>query len=223
MGGGGFGDEPENPLLEKYLLALAEKKNPRICFVGTASGDSESYIQKFYSAFTALGGIPSHIALTQTPPANLDNFLEAQDLIYVGGGNTANLIRIWKDTAFDIAVKKAYRNGLILTGLSAGMICWFEEGTTDSFGDLRAMNCLGILKGSASPHFDSEVERRPKLIELIRNDKISGGIALDDGVGALYLNENLKECVSSHRGLKAYHFADKTADESSVLVNYLGA
>jgi len=102
------------------------------------------------------------------------------------------------------------------------MICWFEEGTTDSFGGVDPIKCLGFLKGSASPHFDGEPDRRPKFIELIKSGRIKGGLALDDGAGAFFVNENFSECVSSRKKAGAYRFRTKTAKEERISVRYLG-
>jgi peptidase E len=132
------------------------------------------------------------------------------------------LLCLWQEWELDQVIRDAYRKGLILTGISAGMICWFEEGLTDSFGGIDPLECLGILKGSASPHFDNESKRRPKYISLIRSGRIRGGLALDDGVGALFSDEELVECVSSRRGAGAYRFESRTAKEEKIPVRYLG-
>lgn len=222
MGGGGFAMEPDNPLLDEYILSLANKANPKICFIGTASGDSEVYRDKFYAAYKKFNCTPQHLSLFKPHTRDLTGFIADQDIIHVGGGNTKNLLCLWKDWGLDMILKEAYKKGLILTGISAGMICWFEEATTDSYGGLDPIKCLGFLKGSASPHFDGEVERRPKLIELIQSSKLQGGIALDDGVGALYIDEKLAECVSSRKTASAYLFESNSAAELKLKVRYLG-
>jgi peptidase E len=150
------------------------------------------------------------------------SLLLEQDIVHVGGGNTHNLLCLWKDWGLDQALKKAYHQGLILTGISAGMICWFEQGTTDSYGGLDPIRCLGILKGSASPHFDGEPQRRPKYRKFIRSGKLKGGLALDDGAGALFINEKLAECVSSRKNAGAYLFESKTAEERICKIRFLG-
>jgi len=222
MGGGGFAMEPENPLLDQYILSLASKAKPKICFIGTASGDSEVYRDKFYAAYGSLDCTPQHLSLFKPHTRDFQSFLSEQDIVHVGGGNTKNLLCLWKEWGLDKVLKKSYEDGLILTGMSAGMICWFEEATTDSYGGLDPIECLGFLKGSASPHFDGEADRRPKLIELIQSSKLQGGLALDDGVGALFVDEKLKECVSSRQTANAYQFASRSAAETKLNVRYLG-
>lgn len=222
MGGGGFAMEPGNPLLDLHVLSLVDRPRPRICFIGTASGDSEWYVERFHAAYGALDCRPSHLSLFKPSTRDLAGFLAEQDVVHVGGGNTKNLLCLWRDWGLDAILRDAYARGLVLTGLSAGMICWFEHGTTDSFGGLDPLACLGWLPGSASPHFDGEPERRPAFVRLIREGAIPGGIGLDDGVGALYVNEELAECVSSRPRAGAWRFASATAEEEKLPVRYLG-
>jgi peptidase E len=222
IGGGGFALEPDNLLLDRFLLSLVDRPSPKICFLATASGDSDSYIDKFYTAYKTLQCSPKHLSLFKPQTRDLEDFISDQDIIHVGGGNTKNLLCLWKDWGLDQILKSAYRNGLVLTGTSAGMICWFEEGTTDSFGGMDPIKCMGLLKGSASPHFDSEPDRRPKFIEFIRSGRIKGGLALDDGAGALFENEKLSECVSSRRTAGAYRFKSRTGKEEKIPTRYLG-
>jgi len=120
MGGGGFVVEPTNLLLDRYILSLADKPCPKICFVGTASGDSDSYIEKFYTAYRTLNCTPKHLSLFKPLTLDLKGFILDQDIIYVGGGNTRNLLCFWKEWALDRIFKSAYRKGLVLTGISAG-------------------------------------------------------------------------------------------------------
>ena len=162
MGGGGFSMEPDNPLLDAYILGLAGAPRPRICFLPTASGDSDRYLADFYSAF-ARPAEASHLALFVRTVADLEAFLLDQDVIYVGGGNTANMLAIWRLHGVDRILRTAWERGVVLAGLSAGSICWFESGTTDSFGpDLAILDDgLGFLPGSHCPHYDGEALRRP--------------------------------------------------------------
>lgn len=225
MGGGGFAMEPENPLLDNYILSLSEKNKPKICFIGTATGDSEWYQDKFYSAYEKLECETTHLSLFKPTTRDFDSLVREQDIIHVGGGNTKNLLCLWREWGLDKAILGAYQDGeVVLTGMSAGMICWFEDGVTDSFGDkLDYLAGLGVLKGSACPHFDGEEDRRPTYTNMLKENGLKSGIALDDGVGALYLNEELKECVSSRENSKAYFFHEKTAKEESLAVKFLGA
>ncbi len=133
LGGGGFSMEPENSLLDKYILQQSMKKNPKICFLATASGDSENYISRFYHFFEKQDCQPSHLSLFNPSTRNIESFLLDKDIIYVGGGNTKNLLVLWKEWGLDTILKKAWEQGIILAGISAGSICWFEEGVTDSY------------------------------------------------------------------------------------------
>lgn len=214
MGGGGFAMEPDNLLLDRYLLSLAQVSSPRVCFIGTASGDSDRYLHNFYSAYKNLRCIPSHLSLFKPPTRDFASFLGDKDVIHVGGGNTKNLLLLWRAWGLDEALKGAYENGTVLSGMSAGMICWFESAVTDSYGGaLEPISGLGLLKGSACPHFDGETERRPAYTRLIREGRVDGGIALNDGVGALYLDEELSECVSSRGSEGAFLFSSSGTEE----------
>jgi dipeptidase E len=128
-----------------------------------------------------------------------------QDILYVGGGNTRNLLTLWKDWGLDNIIKKAYEKGIVLAGISAGSICWFEQGVTDSVpGKLSGLDCLGWLKGSNCPHYDGETQRRPSYHRLMKNKEIKAGIATDDGVAAHFIDDKLVEYVSSHPDKRAY-------------------
>ena len=199
MGGGGFSMEPENLSLDSFLLSLSKKDKPKICFIGTASGDAESYIERFYSSMKELNCETSHLALYRCPEGSLRDFVLDKDIFYVGGGNTRNLLALWKEWKLDIYLKEAYENGTILAGISAGSICWFEQGVTDSIpGKLSSLDCLGFLSGSNCPHYDGESERRSSFHSLLKNG-MKDGIACDDGVAAYYVNGELSEYVSSRQ------------------------
>jgi peptidase E len=133
MGGGGFSMEPDNPLLDDYILSLASTDRPRICFLPTASGDDPTYIVNFYTAFAGRADA-SHLPLFSRRGEDAQAFLLDQDVIYVGGGNTENMLAIWRVHGVDRALRAAWDAGIVLAGLSAGSLCWFETGTTDSFG-----------------------------------------------------------------------------------------
>lgn len=198
MGGGGFAGEPNNAALDKYILSLTSKTRPRVCFLPTASGDSRDYIERFYRRFKKLGTRESHLSLFQPLPKRPDNMLLAQDVIYVGGGNTRNMLVLWRDWGIDRILRRAYVQGTILAGISAGAICWFDQGLTDSNpGDYTALNALGWLRGSFCPHFDSEPRRKPIFRSLIKRGKLAAGYAVDDGVALHFVNGALKNVVSS--------------------------
>jgi dipeptidase E len=136
---------------------------------------------------------------------NPSEFLLEQDVIYVGGGNTANLLAIWRLHGIDKAMRRAWQSGVILCGVSAGMICWFESGVTDSFGSLRELvEGLAFLPGSACPHFDGEAQRRPTYHRLIREKKLPAGVAADDGAAIHYIDKRIHRCVASRPKARAY-------------------
>lgn len=146
LGGGGFSMEPDNPLLDAYILKQSGKPVPSICFVPTASGDSDQYTNRFYHFFEKMPCQPSHLSLFKPPARDIEGFIMEKDIIYVGGGCTKNLVALWKEWGLDALLKKAWNQGIILAGISAGSLCWFEEGVTDSFGDekLDPLKCLGF-------------------------------------------------------------------------------
>lgn len=224
LGGGGFSMEPENPLLDQYILHQSNKTNPKICFLATASGDSENYISRFYHFFEKQDCQPSHLSLFNPPTRNVESFLLDKDIIYVGGGNTKNLLVLWKEWGLDTILKKAWEQGIILAGISAGSICWFEEGVTDSYGDgLEPLKCLGFLEGSNCPHYDGESDRRPSYQQLISNKNIKPGFATDDGVAIHFINQEIHNIVSSRPNAKAYKvYDDEKVIEKELATNFLG-
>ncbi|MBL0388775.1 peptidase E [Tumebacillus sp. ITR2] len=208
MGGGGFSMEPDNLLLDEYVLAQSGKERPKVCFVPTASGDSIDYTERFYTSMNTLNCEPNHLSLFHHHPGTNDfeEYLLSQDVIYVGGGNTRNMIVLWKEWGIDKILRKAWEQGVVLAGLSAGSICWFEEGVTDSVipKQLHYMNCLGFLSGSNCPHYDGEADRRPTYHRQLREGLISPGLAADDGVGLHYIGTDLHQIISSRPEAKAY-------------------
>ncbi len=208
MGGGGFSMEPDNLKLDRYLLSLVDKETPKVCFIGTASGDAKEYIDRFYKSFSELNCETSHLALYRPPEGDLRDFVMEKDIFYVGGGNTRNLLVLWKEWGLDVLLREAYEKGAVLAGISAGSICWFEQGLTDSVtGKLLPLECLGFLSDSNCPHYDGEEERRPAYQSSIENGSMKNGVACDDGVAAHYINGNLDKFVSSRKNAKAYKVA----------------
>jgi dipeptidase E len=224
LGGGGFSMEPENPLLDRYILAQSDKSDPKVCFVPTASGDSDSYTTRFYDFFEKENCQPSHFSLFKPPTRDLEGFLLEKDIIYVGGGNTKNLLVLWKEWGLIPIFKKALEQGTILAGISAGSICWFEKGVTDSYGDgLETLECLGFLKGSNCPHYDGEAERRPAYHRFIESGKVGSGIAADDGAAVHYIDGAIHKIVSSRPDAKAYMvYFDGKVIEEELETKYLG-
>lgn len=225
MGGGGFSMEPENPLLDLYILRQADSRTPKVCFVPTASGDAENYISRFYNAFENHECSPSHLSLFRPPTRDLEDYVMDKDIIYVGGGNTKNLLALWKEWGLDAIMRKAWQDGKIMAGVSAGSICWFEEGLTDSFGSgLQPLKTLGFLKGSNCPHYDGEKDRRPSYQEFVGCGRMAAGYAADDGAALHYIDEQLIKAVSSRPEAKAYHVWESggKVQEETVETIYLG-
>lgn len=229
MGGGGFSMEPDNLLLDDHVLGLARarrgRERPSVCFLGTASGDSDGYFATFYAAF-ARRSDPTHLALFDRTVADLDAFLLDQDAVYVGGGNTANMLAIWRAHGLDRALRQAWEAGIVLSGLSAGANCWFESATTDSFGPLAALNDgLGFLPGSFSPHYDGEAARRPTFQRLIAEGVLPDGCAADDGAAFVFRGTELAEVVASRpnaRGYRVIRGPSGEAIETELPTRYLG-
>lgn len=212
-----------SPLLDDWLLSLTGKAAPRVCFVPTASGDSDTYIAKFYEAFTDGRCAPTHLSLFRRRPADLRAFVLAQDLLYVGGGNTLNMLAVWRAQGLDVVLREAWERGVVLCGLSAGSLCWYEAGVTDSFGPLAPLgDGLGFLPGSHCPHYDGEAERRPAYQRLVRSGELAPGIAADDGVALRYSGTALAEVVSSRPEARAWRL-DAEGNEEEVAPRYLGA
>ena len=189
--------------MHDYVLGLVGKERPKLLFVPTAAADSDEYIVWAHERFDSAAQL-THLKTFPWPPADLRELVLSQDAICVSGGNTANMLAIWRVHGIDSLMREAWENGIVLWGASAGMICWFEHGITDSFGpELDAMQCLGFLPGSACPHYDGEEMRRPRYRELVEGG-LPAGLAADDGVGLHFEGTELVEVVSCRPGAAAY-------------------
>lgn len=217
MGGGGFSMEPDNLALDRYVLAQVDKARPKVCFIPTASGEAQEYILNFYKAYTALRCEPTYLSLFRLPTADLEGYLFANDVIYVGGGNTRSMLALWREWGVDAILRKAYAAGIVLAGISAGANCWFQECSTDSVpGELRVMPCLGLAAGSFCPHYDGEAQRRPTLHQMIAEERIMAGYAADDGAAVHLVDDTFFAAVSSRPQAKVYQ-VEKRAQENTVL------
>jgi peptidase E len=194
--------------LVQHALRLSGAERPRFCFVGTATGDSDRYVTLVYAAMAAVGGVDSsHLALFPMP--NVDDIrshLLDQHVIYVGGGSVANLLALWRLHGVDSIMREAWEAGVVLTGVSAGSICWHIGGPTDSFGPrLRPVtNGLGLLPYGNGVHYDSEEQRRPLLHRLVEDGALPMSYATDDGVGLHYSGTELVEAVADRPEAAAY-------------------
>jgi dipeptidase E len=225
LGGGGFGVDPTNLALDRYILTQARASEPAVAFVPTASGESDNYIVRFYAAYLGLPCRPSHLALFRRTP-DLRSYLLAQDVIYVGGGNTKSMLAVWRDWGVSELLREAWESGVVLAGISAGAICWFEQGVTDSFADqLRVIDCLGFLAGSCCPHYSGEPDRRPAFHRMLRQGEIGPGFAIDDGAAIHFTGEQVHRIIASRKGAAAYRVRSTGAEvrEEPMPVEHLGA
>jgi peptidase E len=226
IGGGGNGDTPEDRLLRKYLLGLTGKELPKVCYIPTASGDAYVYTVAFYTGFSSDICKPTHLALFFRTVEDIRSLLLAQDLIFVGGGNTAAMLAVWRQHGVDVILREAWQKGIVLCGGSAGANCWYEACSTDSFGPLAPLNDgLGFLAGSFCPHYDGEVNRRPTLERFISNGDLPIGYAVDNYVGIRWTGTELSEVVSAKQGSQAYR-VERTPEgkfqEQALPTRYLG-
>ena len=181
IGGGGFGRSYSSNLIEKYLLNLSENETPKVCFLPTATGDNDAYIVRFYSVFTRLNCIPTHIEFFKRT-IDLNDHIMSQDIVFVGGGNTKSMLAVWGDWGMNNILKKAYDNGIIMSGVSAGAICWFTSGVTDSWeNELQILPCLDFIKGTCCPHYDEEPSRRPYVGKILKEDNVSHCFSIEGG------------------------------------------
>jgi peptidase E len=205
-GGGGL-TASNNLLLMEYLLALTGKKDPVVYFLPTATGDSPSTVMAWYELTSGLPCRPKHLRLfgSSRLMSEFGPRLLSADAIFVGPGSTLNMLALWRAQGVDVILKKAWEQGIILSGESAGLNCWFEQSVTDSRPErLTAMDGLGFLKGSVCPHYDSERQRKPSYHQMLQAGEVKDGIACDDWVGLLFEGEALTRVVSSRPGKAAY-------------------
>ena len=198
--------EPENLALDSYILSATGVARPKVCFVGTATGDWQGYIDRFYAAFKTLPCEPSHLSLFHLDITDFRSFVMGQDAVYVGGGATRNLLALWREWELDAIMREAWEAGVVLAGISAGSICWFEQGLSDSVTahQLRPLKCLGFLPGSNCPHYDGEVDRRPIYQRCIQDGQLPDGYAAEDSVALHFIGRELARVVSSRAKATAY-------------------
>ncbi|HEY5826550.1 MAG TPA: peptidase E [Cyclobacteriaceae bacterium] len=184
----------------KHIIPFTQKENPKICFIPTATGDSLTSITNWYSACEGLPLQPfvlkTFISSYNTKKSFEETILE-MDAIFVGGGNTLNMLAIWRAQGIDASLRKAYDKGVLMTGGSAGSLCWFESGTTDSRPiELSKVDCMGWIKGSHCPHFDGEEFRRPLYHDLIKKGELPPGYACDNQAGIYFEDEKFIKSVA---------------------------
>jgi len=215
----------DNLLLIRYFLKQTRTRKPRVCYIGTASGDAEAGVLRFYAGFSRFDCVPTHLPLFARTPRDLESFVLEQDAIFVGGGNTRSLLAVWRDWGLDTHLRAAWERGTVLGGSSAGSICWFEQGLTDSIaGPLVRLDCLGLLPGSNCPHYDSEPLRRPTFRRLVAAGSMPDGMAADDGAALHFVDGRLLRAVANRPRARAWRVRrlGKRAMEARVPTVFLG-
>jgi len=190
---------------DRLLLELSASSRPRVCYLPTAAADEAAYVVRFYERFVPLACDPFHVGLFGMPEQPAERIASA-DVVWVAGGNTANMLAIWRVHGIDRALRAAWDRRAVLAGASAGANCWFDASVTDSFGpQLDALaDGLGLLAGSFCPHYDGETLRRPVYTRLVSEGALPPGIACDDAAAVLYEGTELAEVVTTESGARAY-------------------
>ena len=212
IGGGGFLMENAASPIDKYLRELTGNPRPRICLISTPSGDAQEHIDAFYKAYSSNVCEPSNLAVFRKPApgavalSRFEEHLIVQDAIFVGGGNTKSALGAWREWGIDSALSRAYTSGVLLAGMSAGAMCWFECGLTDSYWGVgyRPLKCLGLLPGGCGVHYHVEPERRSRIYAAIEIGAIPASVAIDDFAAILYEDEKPVRTLRWRIGAGAY-------------------
>ena len=226
FGGGGFSMESGNPLLDDYVLGLAPSARPRICFLPSASGDADHYIVRFYRAFPSSRCEPSHISLFRREQGAVDfrSHLLSQDIVYVGGGSVISLLGVWRAHGIDEILREAWEAGVVLCGLSAGSLCWFEQSVSGFHGAPRAIDGIGLLPWSNCVHYEPGGERRAAYRRLLR-DGMRPGYAAEDGAALHFKGPMLDRVVASRPNARGWRLERRgeSIAEMRLATTYLGA
>jgi dipeptidase E len=206
IGGGTFLAEDHDPRINAFILSLTGRPRPRVCYLGTAGGDQEHGMYGFYRAMSRHDCRPTELTLFERVVEDLESFVNDQDVFWVAGGSTANLLAVWRLHGLDALLRTAYERGAVLCGVSAGMNCWFEGSTTDSFGPtIRSLpDGLGLISGSACPHYNAHPERRPLFRRLVDSGGLPAGWAADDFAALHFRDGELVEAVAWRDEAQAY-------------------
>lgn len=217
LGGGGFSmSEDGSSAIDDHVLDLTGKARPRVCFVPTASGDADGYSQRFEAAFAGRADTSVLSLFCHEPWGYSDpSMLLDQDVVYVGGGSTANLLAVWRLHGLPDVLEQAAANGTVLAGISAGMNCWFEGSSTDSYGSLAPLtDGLGFIQGSACPHYLGEPGRREKYQRWVAAGVLGDGYAVDDHAAVIWRDGELVEAVAEQRARPVFR-VDRTGDRAT--------
>jgi len=200
--------EPDNLALDRYILSCWSGSTPRVCFIPTATGDSADYVDRFYRAFETLPCRPTHLALSDPQAPEPVRVVVENDIFYVGGGNTREMLAIWRERGLDQGLRQAWEMGKILCGISAGAICWFEQAISDSVveGELHPLDCLGWLTGTACPHYD-EPGRREAFHSCLKSGQVNAGYGIDNSAALHFEGTRLVNVISSKPDAFVYRVA----------------
>jgi peptidase E len=229
VGGGMLMPRDAAPLQVRYAIQLSGRRDPSLCVINTATGDNPAGYLAFYDRLANAGARVRHLALFPMPNVtDPEDLLMSQDIIFVGGGSVANMLAVWRVHGVDEILRKSWHAGVVLAGSSAGGICWFEGGTTDSFGvKLRPFtDGMAMLRGSFCPHYSSEPERRPLYRRLVADGTLPAGLACDDGAAAHFVDDELAELVADRPGANTYRVTPDGAGgttETPLETRFLGA
>ncbi|MCC6415680.1 MAG: peptidase E [Opitutaceae bacterium] len=205
LGGGGFHNGEDAPALNRYILGLSRRPNPRIGVLPTASGDYELFLERFDQTFAQYECRPFHVCFFKAPQPDWRAHLAEADILYVTGGNTRAMLAVWREWGLHEIIRDLYHQGTVLAGGSAGAICWFQQGHTDSNGlPLKPLDCLGWLRGSYSPHYNGEPARRPSYLQFVGDGTMLPGYAVEDGVGLHFVNEQFDRALTWRENKRAY-------------------
>jgi dipeptidase E len=209
IGGGGFGRNPQQHLIEQYILDQAKSDRPNILFIPTATGELDSYIVNFYKVFSKLKCNPNHLSFFKRTP-DLNELIAEQDVIFVGGGNTKSMLAVWREWQLDEYLSQAYNRGVVMSGVSAGAICWFQQGITDSWeSELKVMPCLEFVDGVCCPHYDEEPERRPATKKLLTNNIYQEVIGIEGGCALHIKDDKIFKSVRFSKDKNSYRVTTK--------------
>jgi peptidase E len=203
-------------MIDDFFLNKVGKSNPRICLLPTACGDRQDTIERFHSFYQSHSAATSHVSLFSVEIEDMESHLLKQDGIYITGGNTKSMLALWREWGIDHALRKAYRTGVTICGISAGAMCFFEEGFSDSFADqYGTLKCLGFIRGSFCPHYIPGGTRAKVFQDYVRINKMKPGVGLEDGVALYYEDGRLLEVVRSREEAHAYRI--KSTGESELI------
>lgn len=206
IGGVGRDDQPGNHALHRYLLELSDRQEPKVCFVGTASGDDDTYAKAFTASFEGLPCQVSRLTLLTPMARPADVHLAQQDVVYVGGGNAFYMLVLWRSYGVDALLRRAWERGAVMCGVSAGSMCWFDEGirgiSDSEFQPLSPF--LGLLPGSSCPHYSSQPARRDAYLGMVGEGRLPPGYAIGDGAALHFVGTDLAETVTFRPHAEAY-------------------